>query len=130
VFTSVRLFVKSNLGKNSSNFLQFTCQFGGYDSHFYGVTDSLQIKYKIETSKPIFSSPCQHMGNIYFGDIGGNLYCTNSGQIMWKTYLNGPIFSSPTVDEKSGTVVIGSCDNKIYAFSSSGKEVNKLIKIF
>ena len=62
-------------------------------------------------------------GNIYFGDIGGNFYSINSGKINWKTYLNAPIFSSPSFHQELGIVIIGSCDNSIYAFNSNGQKV-------
>ncbi|EGZ11985.1 hypothetical protein PHYSODRAFT_517184 [Phytophthora sojae] len=74
---------------------------GCADGGLYGVSmNSGNIKWRLPTEKPIFSSPCVYRtGSAVVGSHDGMLRKVNShsGKLVWSTNLHGAVFASPTV---------------------------------
>lgn len=73
------------------------------------------------TYGPIYSSPLVHDGMLYFGCKGGDFRCVALAdhREVWTYTTGADIRSSPT--RAGDTVLIGSYDGRLYAFSTGGK---------
>lgn len=80
------------------------------------------IKWQTEInvfSRPAFGSD----GTVYVGSTNKNMYALDpdNGEELWRYSTGGPILSSPKVVKGvTDTIIIGSDDQKVYAFTSSG----------
>lgn len=104
---------------------------GSYDHFLYGVSiaeDGVTISLvsdKIDLRAPLFSSPlidsvrrrmfaCSTAGVIHHMDLSDNNPCIICSKTMPK-----PIFSSPCLEPKSGDIIVGCTDGKIYRLTGS-----------
>ena len=69
--------------------------------------------WTLQTGGEVRSSPLIVSETVYVGSSDGYLYALRlssyiTGSLLWKTYLGGPVLSSPAYDEGSDTIVVGS----------------------
>ena len=100
--------------------------FGSGDGNFYAVNLDGSLRWQFGIGAITNSSAAIGPdGNIYFGtgyDGGdGRLYALRpDGTQIWRVDLpGGGIHSSPAIDP-SGTIYVGACDSKMYAFNADG----------
>jgi len=106
-----------------------TIYVGSADGGFYAIRPDGTKKWRLETGSAIDSSAAIGPdGNIYFGNgyegSDGVLYAVRpDGSLIWGIPIhNGGMLSSPAIDP-SGTIYVGTCDNKVYAFKSDRTKV-------
>jgi outer membrane protein assembly factor BamB len=95
-----------------------TLYVGSEDRLLYAVNTKLGTEeWSYPTGGSINSSPAiDSSGNIYFGSTDGFVYCLNpKGELVWKHDINGPVYSSPALDEDLRLLYIGSTDTNLYA---------------
>ncbi len=116
-----------------------TVYFGSYDHNLYALDSQTgQVKWKFETSKPILSSTAISSTNILFGSMDGSFYDVdaNTHELKWSfqsasfdnsqkgAIPNQGIRSAPVVD--NGVVFFGCYGRRVYALDvGSGKEIWK-----
>jgi outer membrane protein assembly factor BamB len=104
--------------------------FGSFDKHIYvlSVQDGT-LKHKFAAKGEIYATP-QFFGRlIIVGSLDKYIYCFDleSGKTKWTVETKGRIFCSPYIDQKSGTVFVGSNDGILYEVECvSGKVVAKV----
>ncbi|MBI9090068.1 MAG: PQQ-binding-like beta-propeller repeat protein [Desulfobacterium sp.] len=98
-----------------------TVYLGSEDSNLYAL-DTLdgREKWRFTARGAISSTPAMDSeGRLYFGCEGGFVYCIRdigeSYEELWIQPVNGPVFSSPALDEKLQLLYIGSTDSHLYA---------------
>ena len=89
--------------------------------------------WTLQTGGEVRSSPLIVSETVYVGSSDGYLYALRlssyiTGTVLWKTYLGGPVLSSPAYDEGSDTIVVGSHygagEGRVYCLKlSDGTEV-------
>jgi len=103
--------------------------FGSRDGKLYCLyANSGELKWKLETGKPVVSSPSVVGDYVYFGSDNGLVYCLEklSGKLVWEydTTIVAPdetrIVSSPAV--ANSKIYVGS--SKFYFFCIGKAEGN------
>ena len=77
-----------------------------------------------ESDQPIFSSPVEHAGLVYFTSYDHHVYAVKAtdGELKWKYKTDGQIFSSPVITD--GILFVGSNDKNLYAINAVTGEMN------
>ena len=78
-------------------------------------TSPPSIRWRHQTSRPIFSSPAlDNVGNLYVGTLAGDLVSLDPrGKVRWRRPLGGRVFASPTLAD--GRVVVGTDADELLA---------------
>ena len=81
--------------------------------------------WRFDTAGKIDSTPSVSVqGHVYFGSRDGFLYALNAdGDLLWSDFLNGPIASSPILDEFENRLYVCDLANTIYAYSLDGERL-------
>lgn len=93
---------------------------GSYDS---SAPDLTAVKWRFQTTGPIFSSAAVDGGTVYIGSNDGKLYAVRAadGSKVWAFSTKGAVRSSPAV--AGGIVFFSSLDGNIYAVdAATGRE--------
>ena len=87
------------------------------------MTGEVNWEFK-ESNQPIFSSPVEHEGLVYFTSYDRHVYAVNAtdGELKWKYKTNGQIFSSPVIAD--GILFVGSNDKNLYAIDAATGKMN------
>ena len=87
------------------------------------MTGAVNWEFK-ESDQPIFSSPIEYAGLVYFTSYDRHVYAVNAtdGKLKWKYKTNGQIFSSPVVTD--GILFVGSNDKHLYAIDAATGKLN------
>lgn len=97
---------------------------GSLDKNLYAIDSDGTLRWTFTTGYEIYSSPAVDSGGvIYFCSSDSNLYAVNSsGTRSWTYKIGlGGLQSSPTVDNASRNVYVGSNGYNVYALTSGGK---------
>ena len=105
---------------------------GSYDNNLYGLSYSGDEKWAFPTnSNPgvrpadILSSPAVgSSGIIYFGSENHSIYAIDheKGRIRWSYATEGPIYSSPVID--NNVLYVGSFDHYLYAIRTNDESLS------
>jgi len=78
-----------------------------------------QTRWVYSAGGSVYSSPAVVNGRVYFGSMGGYVYCLDamSGGLIWNYMTEGDVYSSPAVVD--GKVYVGSEDHKVYCLDAS-----------
>jgi outer membrane protein assembly factor BamB/tetratricopeptide (TPR) repeat protein len=100
-----------------------------------GVPDPpVGMYWELCTGQPVRSSPAVHGNFVYFGSDDGDFYALSirdGGSVLWNGSTDGPIRSSPVVEEGVGVgglagreamVFVGSDDHTVRAWTASDGE--------
>ncbi|KLO23033.1 cell surface protein [Marinitoga sp. 1197] len=95
--------------------------FGSYDKHFYSLSISGKLNWKILTDGEIVGSAgVDENGNVYFGNTAGTFFSVSKeGKILWKYKINNKITSTPLVIDNN--IYFGDNQGNFYCFTLDGK---------
>lgn len=84
---------------------------------------SLSLKWKFDTSGPVYSSPVVVGNTVFIGSYDKFLYAldASTGKLKWKFETGGEILSTPAVSE--GVIYVGSKDGFLYALNAASGEL-------
>ena len=87
------------------------------------TTGEVNWEFK-KSDQPIFSSPVEHAGLVYFTSYDHHVYAVKAtdGELKWKYKTDGQIFSSPVITD--GILFVGSNDKNLYAINAVTGEMN------
>jgi parallel beta-helix repeat protein len=105
---------------------------GSYDNNLYGLSYSGNEEWTFPTKSDagvrpadILSSPAVgSSGIIYFGSENHSIYAIDyeKGRIRWSYKTDGPIYSSPVLD--NNVLYVGSFDHYLYAIRTNDKTLS------
>lgn len=86
-------------------------------------SSSLSLKWKFDTSAPIYSSPVVVGNTVFIGSYDKFLYALDAttGKLKWKFETAGEILSTPAVS--GGVIYFGSKDGFLYALNAGSGEL-------
>lgn len=90
---------------------------GSYDFNLYALSHvDGKLKWKFPAGSLIKGSPVVHKDYVYFTAFDRYIYCVNvnSGQLVWKQFLNGNTLASPVVDDLAKGIHPGISGNSKY----------------
>src|SRR6266511_3591892 len=94
--------------------------FGSDDGYFYAInTLRCERLFSFKAAGPIKSAPAVVSNKAFFASFDGTVYSVDLGgppKPGWQYSVGAPIRSSPAYAPKARLIVIGSDNNKVYAF--------------
>jgi outer membrane protein assembly factor BamB len=99
--------------------------FGSWDN-FVHIIDAKtgELRQRVETYKPLYSSPIVWNDKIYMGLLDKRIVCIDpeSGKLVWEFWTHSRVFATPRIVE--GHLFCGSNDGRLYEIDpETGKEI-------
>ncbi len=100
--------------------------FGSWDSYVH-IIDARTgaLHQKVETYKPLYSSPIVYNDRVYMGLLDKRIVCIDpdTGKLVWEFWTHSRVFATPKIVD--GHLFCGSNDGRLYEVDpASGKEIS------
>jgi outer membrane protein assembly factor BamB len=104
-----------------------TVYFGDSDGKVYAVdveTRAIKVGWPFQAEEAIWASPLIAGQRLYVAAMDHHLYCLDaeSGEMLWKTELEGAMAASPVLDETRNRLYVGTFDGRVYAIDAETGE--------
>ncbi|MBI5469965.1 PQQ-binding-like beta-propeller repeat protein [Candidatus Kaiserbacteria bacterium] len=100
--------------------------FGSWDNYVHVIDARTgELRHKVETYKPLYSSPIIWNGKIYMGLLDKRIVCIDpdTGKLVWEFWTHSRVFATPTII--NDRLYCGSNDGRLYEIDpQTGKEIS------
>jgi len=119
--------VVENLIIPAPAYAEGTVYFGDSDGKVYAVdveTHAIKAGWPFQAEEAIWASPLIAGERLYVASMDHYLYCLDaeSGEMVWKTKLEGAMAATPTLDEERNRLYVGTFDGRVYAIDTETGE--------
>jgi outer membrane protein assembly factor BamB len=104
-----------------------TVYFGDSDGKVYAVdveTRAVKVGWPFQAEESVWASPLVAGERLYVAAMDHHLYCLDaeSGEMVWKTNLEGAMAAPPVLGEERDRLYVGTFDGRVYAIDAETGE--------